>query len=226
MTGREARDARLKIGWSQATAAAKLGFTQAYLSMVELGVRPVPKRLACVLVEQAGAAPTALPVQHSARMTEDELRDQLGALGYPGFSYVKGKAQRNPAEVLFQALSRTDLDARVAEALPWLAYRFSGLDWNWLVNDAKVHDLQNRLGFVVTLASQLSRKWRDHDCLKILEMNEDRLALSRLAREDTFCHDSLSEAERRWLREHRPPEAAQWNLLTDLRVEHLKHAAP
>jgi hypothetical protein len=42
------------------------------------------------------------------------------------------------------------------------------------------------------------------------------LERSRLMREDTLCHESLTEAERRWLRKNRPAEAKHWRLLTDL----------
>ncbi len=51
------------------------------------------------------------------------------------------------------------------------------------------------------------------------------LERSRLVREDTFCHASLTEVEKRWLREKRPPEAQHRNLLTDLTVEQLPYAA-
>jgi hypothetical protein len=53
----------------------------------------------------------------------------------------------------------------------------------------------------------------------------DLLDHARLAREDTLCQRSLSEAERRWLRQERPAIARHWNLLTDLDVEHLPYAA-
>jgi len=46
------------------------------------------------------------------------------------------------------------------------------------------------------------------------------------AKEDTLCHDSLTEAERKWLRVNRPPEAAHWNLLTDMKAENLPHGRP
>jgi hypothetical protein len=46
---------------------------------------------------------------------------------------------------------------------------------------------------------------------------------SRLVKEDTLCHDSLTEAERKWLRVNRPAEAAHWNLLTDMQAENLPH---
>jgi len=49
---------------------------------------------------------------------------------------------------------------------------------------------------------------------------------SRLAKEGTLCHDSLTEAERKWLRVNRPPEAAHWNLLTDMKAENLPHGRP
>jgi len=47
---------------------------------------------------------------------------------------------------------------------------------------------------------------------------------SLLAKEDTYCHDSLTRVERDWLREHRAPEARKWNMLSDLGVERLSHA--
>ncbi|MGC9199192.1 MAG: hypothetical protein ACP5E5_09670 [Acidobacteriaceae bacterium] len=41
----------------------------------------------------------------------------------------------------------------------------------------------------------------------------------RLAKEDTLCRGSVTQAERAWLRERRPEPAKHWNLLTDLSVE-------
>jgi hypothetical protein len=35
----------------------------------------------------------------------------------------------------------------------------------------------------------------------------------------------MTQAERAWLREHRPKSAEHWNLLTDLTVEQLDHVA-
>jgi hypothetical protein len=43
---------------------------------------------------------------------------------------------------------------------------------------------------------------------------------SRLQREDAF-RSSMTEAERRWLRRHRSPEATRWNVLTDLSATEL-----
>jgi hypothetical protein len=50
-----------------------------------------------------------------------------------------------------------------------------------------------------------------------------KLEPSRLVKEDTLCRESMTQAERVWLREHRPKSAEHWNLLTDLSVEQLDH---
>jgi hypothetical protein len=121
------------------------------------------------------------------------------------------------------ALREPDLDMRVVEGLPWLAFTFADLDWNWLVRNAKLHDRQNRLGFTVTLAKELAEEAGDQDRADNLSQKESLLQQSLLAREDTFCHDSLTKAERDWMREHRTPEARKWNMLSDLSVEYLTH---
>jgi hypothetical protein len=78
-----------------------------------------------------------------------------------------------------------------------------------------MRNLQNRLGFAVTLARLAGRN-------DVLAMPEKMLAESKLEKEDSFCKE-LSEPERRWLREHSSREARQWNLLSDLRPEALRY---
>jgi hypothetical protein len=136
--------------------------------------------------------------------------------------------RRNPAEVLLNALNKAELDTRVVEGLPWLAFTYADLDWDWAVRNAKLHDLQNRLGFVATLASRLgaspsSSQSTDEPRSRRLKEYAAVLDRSRLAKEDTLCHDSLTEAERKYLRANRPAEAAHWNLLTDMKAENLPH---
>jgi hypothetical protein len=116
-----------------------------------------------------------------------------------------------------------DLDSRVLEGLPWLALTYIDMDWDWLVQNANLRHRQNRLGFVVSLASELAGGKNDgqsssklRQCLEILEK-------ARLSGEDTFCHDSMTQTERAWVRGHRSPTAARWNLLTDLKAEHLSY---
>jgi hypothetical protein len=98
------------------------------------------------------------------------------------------------------------------------------MDWDWLVGKSKLCDRQNRLGFVVELATNLSTEHGEVSRAKKLHEKKTLLERSRLMREDTLCHDSMTSAERKWLQNNRPPEAKYWNLLTDLDVEHLAHA--
>jgi hypothetical protein len=98
------------------------------------------------------------------------------------------------------------------------------MNWDWLVSNVKLHDRQNRLGFVVALAGELAQKAGDSGRSQVLTDNRAWLDRSRLVQEDTLCHDSMTKAERKWLRQNRPPEAKHWNLLTDLDVRHLAYA--
>jgi hypothetical protein len=126
---------------------------------------------------------------------------------------------------LLRALARADLDPRLVEALPWLLLRFEELDFEALVILAKLRDLQNRLGFTVTLAREVAERdpgWR-HRAGELLRF-EEFLEPSRLAREDTYSGMARSERMRDWLRNHRSKAAEHWNLLTDLKREHLPYA--
>jgi transcriptional regulator with XRE-family HTH domain len=227
MNGQDLREARRKKGWTQEETAERLGVTQAYLSMLESGRRAMPYQLARRAVETLDAPPTALPLRaevFDTPMESEKLGLQLTALGYPGFAYLRPKTRRNPAEVLLAALNTANLETRVTEGLPWLALAYADMDWDWMVQNAKLLDRQNRLGFVVTLASQLASKSADPHRTARLREYVGVLERSRLVREDTLCHDSLTETERKWLRTNRPEEAAHWNLLTDMKAENLPHA--
>ncbi len=229
MNGPDLKRARLERKQTQQDAACRLGVSQGYLSLLEKERRPVSRKLVQKLLQEYELPPTVLPLHSPAnqsfgRKVEVWARG-LGALGYPGFSYVKERPERNPAEFLLDALMQPDLDSRVAKGLPWLVFEYTDLNWDWLVRNAKLHDLQNRLGFAVTLARQAAERTRAESKVSPLNKCETLLERSRLVREDTFCHASLTEVEKRWLREKRPPEAQHWNLLTDLTVEQLPYAA-
>ena len=237
MDGQELKEARLAKDWTQQQAAEKLGVTQAYLSMLERGRRVLPRGLARKAVAVLDAPVTALPFREGlavlpeltpalTRGGSEKTRSELAALGYPGFAHLRARrARRNPAEVLLSALGEPDLDSRVVEGLPWLAQRYVDMDWDWAVQTAKLNDRQNRLGFVATLAYDLTKTVANKDERGTRKLKEYVAVLerSRLAREDTLCHDSMTEAERKWLRVNRTPEAARWNLLTDLRAENLSY---
>jgi transcriptional regulator with XRE-family HTH domain len=225
MTGSNLKEARQRAGWTQQQAASALGVTQAYLSMVERGHRPVTDSVATRAMETFDLSPTVLPLEpeNSLSLSDDDFKAELGTLGYPGFSYLRAKHKRNPAELLSYALNQSDLDARVVEALPWMACEYVDMNWDWLVGHAKQNDRQNRLGFVVTLAGELAEKKGDSSRSEKLNQYRELLDRSRLVREDTLCHDSMTRAERKWLTENRPSEARYWHLLTDLDLKHLTY---
>jgi transcriptional regulator with XRE-family HTH domain len=230
MAGEQLRAGREKKGWNQARAARHLGVSQPYLSLLERGERRAPERLARKAADIYGLSAAALPLEvaseelHTAR--QGTLARDLAALGYPGLAYLGARQRkRNPAEVLLSGLNTADLDSRLVEALPWVVWNFPDIDWRWVTRVAKLNDLQNRLGFVTDVARRIAEKYGEEEKTKLLAERTAELEWSRLAREDTLCHDSLTAAERRWLREHRSAEAEHWGLLTDLAPEHLSYAA-
>jgi transcriptional regulator with XRE-family HTH domain len=228
MTREQLRLGRERKGWGQEQAAARLGVSQPYLSLLERGERRVPEKLARKAVGLYELSAETLPVETSwdsvRPADESVLASELAALGYPGLSYLRARRRKNPAEVLLSALSADDLDSRLTEALPWVVWRFPELDWRWLTGAAKLNDLQNRLGFVTSVARRLAERSGELDKALLLGRQESVLERSRLAREDTLCRSSLTESERRWLQEHRPDEARHWRLLTDLSPDHLSYA--
>lgn len=153
------------------------------------------------------------------------LAEALADLGYSGFAVRSGGRHHNPAVVLLAAISRDDLEVRVVESLPWLAFKYHALDWNWLMEGARSRNVQNRLGFIVTLGRRVAANTGSVAAERRLLEVEEALKPWRLALEDTLCQAALSEAERRWLRDSRPADARYWNLLTDLEAEHLPYAA-
>jgi len=201
-------DWRNARGLTQAEAAVMLGVSQTYLSLLETGRRSLTKDLRGRL--------QALGSAREPRSGES-FRAQLSALGYPGFRHV-GPSRRRPAPatLLLNALKQPKLDARVCEALVWVARRYGAeVDWDWLVRHAKLHDFQNRLGFLLELAST--------ETAAMLQAKSEMEA-ARLLAEATFCWDSMPEATRRWMRQNRSPEASHWNVLTRLRAGDLAHA--
>lgn len=223
MSGLQLRAARERLGLTQNQAARRWRMSQAYLSLMEGGRRRVPERLARRLVRADTDLATALLPEVSSNAAKD-LPTLLGTLGYPGFEYLaQPSTLSNPAAVVLTALKAADVSARVTEALPWVLVRFSDLDWGWLVAEAKLANLQNRLGYVVSLASQLAGARNNVRAGKALEAAQVQLEAARLAKEDTFSR-SVTEVERQHLRQHRPDSAAHWNLLTTLRFEDLRYA--
>ena len=110
MTGDALKTGREEAKLTQQEAASRLGLTQAYLSMLERGRRPVTTELATQAMKVFHLPPTALPLEADLHSTLDEsaFKAELGALGYPGFSYLRGKSHYNPARLLFLALDQDE----------------------------------------------------------------------------------------------------------------------
>jgi hypothetical protein len=73
------------------------------------------------------------------------------------------------------------------------------------------------------MAMQLAANAADAARARKLEEYAAVLDRSRLVKEDTLCHDGMTQAERNWLRTNRPAEAKHWNLLTDMKAANLAH---
>ena len=222
MSGTQLRTVREGLGLTQQEAARRWGVSQPYLSLMEAARRPVPQRLAQRLAGGEPSLATALPLTTERTEGTDHAR-LLGTLGYPGFAYLATKRNvKNPASVVMSALRARQLPARVTEALPWLLVTFSNLNWKWLVDQAKMANSQNRLGYLVGLARELAEQRGHTAAATRLQKAEHDLEDARLAKEDSLGRQ-LTEVERHFLREHRPPAAAHWNLLTTLRAEDLRY---
>jgi|SRR5579862_152014 len=230
MTAYEFKQARRRRRLTQGAVAKLLGVSQAYVALLEKGKRSFPDVLARKAVVRLQMSPLALPVMQRKRtLGAQYFAQQLASLGYPGFASMRSAWKRNPVQVLLDALAQDQLEARLIEALPWLLTSYANMsdaNRDWLLEQARLRNLTNRLGFVVTLALQvLERKGETasgpYESLALLEKG---LKESRLAKEDTLCQ-SLSTREQEWIRQTRPQEAEFWHLLTDWRPEHLQYAA-
>ena len=185
-------------------AASLLGVSQPYLSLLEKGARPLTAALRVRMKVARGQA--------EAGISDGRFRAQLSALGYSGFVHVaKSRPKPRAADFLMAVLARPDADARVVEALPWVVGSYQEhLDFSWLVRQAKLQNLQNRLGFLLQVAGVDTPEG-------LLAVRE--LERARLLQESTLCWDSMPAATREWMRANRSPLAEHWNVLTRLRAE-------
>jgi transcriptional regulator with XRE-family HTH domain len=231
MSPQELKTARGRKGWSQHEAAARLGVSQSYLAMLESGARRLPGRSVRRFRKTYGLPPTSLPLPTNLKPSEETaeaLAAELAALGYEGFAHLRSRSrQKNPAVVLLTALAQPELEARLFEALPWLMVQYPDMQFDWLVQQAKLLDLQNLLGFVTTLAREVVKRQapNESDRIEALRKLEDTLENSKLAKVEPLGKTSVGPRERQWLTENGSEEASRWNLLTDWRPEMLRYAS-
>ena len=227
MKAHELRAARLAKGWTQRQAAARLGVTQPYLNYLERGKRRLTPQLVrrAASVYELSPASLPLPSPFAPLETSDQhLAEGLSMLGYPGFSYLRAHTpKKHPNEFLLTALSQKSLDPRVAEALPWVVANAAELS-SWLLENARKFNLQNRLGFVVSLARHAADRLNASAKTDELKRFETLLDDSRLAKEDYFFRPPRTEREAEWLRANRTGDAAHWNLLSDMKPEYVPYA--
>lgn len=204
------RQWRKRSGLTQVEAAALLGISQTYLSLLENGSRPATPALRERMKSASGGV--------APNTTNERFRSQLRTLGYPGFAHLsQTRAKARPDTVLAAVLGQSDVDPRVVDALPWIVRaNVRQLDFEGLVRQAKLRNFQNRLGFILQLAGADTPE-------ALLAIRE--LERARLLQEDTLCWDSMPAATRQWMRVNRTRLARHWNILTRLRAEDLHHAA-
>jgi transcriptional regulator with XRE-family HTH domain len=225
MTGANLRNIRKQQGWNQKEMALRLGVSQTLVSLWEQSERRLPtRRLHQLWRLGMKMDATELPMRNNLKSAKVDYAQELSNLGYPGFAHFQsGEPKWNPAQLLVKALSEHDLDRRVVEALPWLVLHYSEMNWDWVRREAKLLDLQNRLGFTLALAGKLAVKKQQLDVANRLEQQEKALGGSLLAKEDTYCYDGMTQSERRWLQTRRSPDATTWHVLSDLEPAYLRH---
>jgi transcriptional regulator with XRE-family HTH domain len=225
MTGANLRNIRKQQGWNQKEIALRLGVSQTLVSLWEQNERRLPTRRLHQLWQLGMKMDaTELPMRNNLKSAKVNYAQELSNLGYPGFAHFQsGEPKWNPAQLLVKALSEHDLDRRVVEALPWLVLHYSEMNWDWVRREAKLLDLQNRLGFTLALARKLAVKKQQLDVANRLEQQEKALGGSLLVKEDTYCYDGMTQSERRWLQTRRSPDATTWHVLSDLEPAYLTH---
>lgn len=230
MKPEQLRTERIKRGWSQKEAAGRLGASQPYVVMLEKGKRPITAALARKLMNVFHLSAAVLPVPETFRpapMDAQKLAEYIASLGYPGYAYLRPRlAKISPGEVLLTALAQNDLESRLVEAVPWIVLHYWEMDFARIVELAKKFDLQNRLGFVVSLARKVSEADPQTEArTRALAGLESTLYRSRLGHENDFLRPARNPVEKQWLMQNRSDDARHWNLVTDLRPEHLGYDA-
>ncbi|MDQ3068602.1 MAG: helix-turn-helix transcriptional regulator [Acidobacteriota bacterium] len=231
---KELLDFRARFGFSQAHLAQMLGVTQAYISQIESGRRPVTRQLAnrlAALPDLPEISPTVFPVSREPAASEEnesaDLAADLGALGYPPFTPLPGHRPNNPAAVILAIIGRRHVGPNVIAGVPWVLLSFPSLDTRWLLDQTRRRNLQNRLGFLTDLALLVARArgakpTQPAQPTEPLEHLRAELEDSRLVKEDTLAR-VLPPAERQFFSVHRSDTARHWNLVTGLAVEHLPY---
>ena len=167
---------------------------------------------------------------------EDHLEKALAVLGYPGFAYLTAYLQFetgskdafDPGELIRWAITQNVINTRVTEALPWLIAAYATqINWEKLIGSAQQQKVQNRLGYLASLALQLveSKQTLSRPEARLL-LQESLLRLQGIQQpqEQTLMNEEIGPVMRNWVIGNRPPEAAKWHILTTITTDDLQHA--
>lgn len=220
MRGAEFRAWRKTAGKTQVDAANAVGVKQPFVCAVEKGLRPVTPALKTWLYSVCPEAlRQELPSASRTPPSSERMKELLGGLGYPGFRYLaSGPGKVDPLEFVLDALRTEDLDQRVTDGLPWVLVHRADLDYRRLTDEARLLNVQNRLGFLLEVTVEAARKLHGDETAARLEPWLVYLRDARLFKEDTLCKSSLTQVERKRLRRSRPKAARFWRLFTDVNV--------
>jgi transcriptional regulator with XRE-family HTH domain len=227
MNATELLNARQTAKLEQIDAAKKLGISQPYLSLLESGKREITEKIALRAVKMFRLPPTSIPpkfnFEDSQPVSNEILREDIAALGFADFAGFKKKTRhKNPADVLFQAISKDNLDSETLKALPWLIVEFYDLKWEDVVKACKLNNLQNRLGFLISLAINIAVKKGEFKKASSLSTIIAELEKSKLFREEYLCNSSPTPDEQTRFKSKRSKEAESWRIFTDLNIEDLE----
>jgi hypothetical protein len=144
-------------------------------------------------------------------------------VGYPGFAYLRNRRPLNPAEVLLRALRAGDVDARMVEGTTLGAVEVPGSRLGVAPARSKRGRPSEPAGISGVGRPTTGRASRRNRSGEELAEQEQTLEGSRLQREGAF-RESLTDAERRWLREKQPPHATHWNMFSTVNASELANA--
>jgi hypothetical protein len=167
----------------------------------------------------------AVEQRQTAEAMNQQLAEDLAALGYPGYAYLRTNIpEKTPEEVLLIAIARDDLEPRLIEALPWVILEYWDRDFIHLIARAKWLGLQSRLGFLVNLACRISQMGAHEVRSEVLSGLESTIDKIKLSTQDVLMRRPCNAVELHWLEQNRSEQAKHWNVITGLRPEHLEYS--
>ena len=169
-----------------------------------------------------------LPVSDAFEPVEADapyLTESLAKLGYPGLAYVRTRLTRkNPAEVLLTALIRQLRESRGGSP-SMVAFAVLAEGIYLVIGPSEKTQSPESFG-VCCQSCETGVRERSSKRSQNPSASRTRSKTRRkpLGQRRFFLQATRTPGEREWLLQNRPEEARHWNLLADLRPEHLQYA--